>query len=127
MTKYIAFLLFLISFSSVAQDKKCSEFRTGEFIYPSNENKVSIRKESVQESYNDGKLEATWKVSWLNECKYELVCEKVLMEDSPFQIGDKIVATILNTDSKCYTFSLIVYNSENPKGFEIPNGTMCKK
>lgn len=125
--KYIILILLTISFSSYGQHKKCHEFKTGEFVYPNLQSKISLRHETIQESYNNGKLEAVWKVKWLNECEYELICEKVLTDNVPFKIGDRMAVTILETDSNCYTFSLIVYNELYPKGFKIPNGKMCRK
>ncbi|NMH27138.1 hypothetical protein [Flavobacterium silvaticum] len=125
--KNMLFLLALLPLLSAAQTVSCSDYKTGEFVYPNNANKVSLRKETTQESYNDGKLEAVWNVKWLSDCKYELVCTKRLKDDSPFQLGDKMVATILETDDSCYTFSLTVFNSLHPEGFEVPNGKMCRK
>jgi len=127
MFKKICFIFCLVTFSSFGQNKICEDYRVGEFIYPNNPNKLSVRKESTQESYIDGKLVMLWKVNWINDCTYEIICEKVLDETLPIQVGDRIVTTILETDSKCYQFSLVYYNSEFPNGLQVPNGGMCKK
>lgn len=128
MFKKICFIFCLVAFSSFGQNKNCEDFKVGEFVYPGNPNKLSVRKDSVQESYNNGKLEMLWSVKWINDCTYEMVCQKVFSENIPIKVGDRIVTTILETDSKCYKFSYIVYNAYYPNGFVSPeNGNMCKK
>jgi hypothetical protein len=128
--RLLFFLLLSISafaISSKSQTLECNKFKSGKFYYPTIPDKISWRKDSVQESYNKGELEMIWKVKWINECKYELKCERVLLEPYLIKKGDRIVATITNTDEDCFTISLIFYNESNPQGKTIPGGDMCIK
>lgn len=128
MIKKIFFVLVLISFVCFGQNKNCEDFKTGDFVYPDNPNKLSVRKGTLQESYSNGKLEMLWKVNWINDCMYEMICQKVYNDNIPIKVGDRIVTTILEADSKCYKFSFIIYNSFYPNGYDKPDfGEMCKK
>lgn len=126
MNKIIFSILFcLCFFSFYAQQVECSKFENGSFIYPKLEGKKSVRKGSVQKSYTDGKLEMIWKVKWLSECKYELICKKVINKEYLFQKGDKISCTIIETEGNCLYIANIFYNSINPNGVEVPTAYMC--
>lgn len=128
MFRKICFIFCLVACSSFAQTKNCEEYKFGEFVYPDNPNKVSVRKDTIQESYNNGKLEMQWKITWINDCTYEMVCQKVFNPSIPIKIGDRIVTTIIETDAKCYKFTYVVYNEFYPNGFVSPEpGKMCRK
>jgi hypothetical protein len=125
--KYFIIFLFLICLNSnlYSQSLDCLKYKTGKFGYPELPGKISWRKNSVQESYNNGILEMLWKVKWLSECQYQLTCEKLFVNKYPIKVGDKIIATIISTDENCFTTQSIYYNAENPKGLKIPESTMC--
>ena len=110
-----------------SQTLNCKKFKTGTFYYPSLREKISIRQDSIQESYTNGKLEMVWKVKWIDDCKYEMICDKILADNLPIKKGDRIVATIINTDENCYSASLIFYTAEYPEGEKLPGGTLCTK
>lgn len=117
----------LLALTSYSQTINCKKFIEGTFYYPTLPNKISIRKDSIQESYNNGKLEMVWKVKWLNECEYELTCQQVLVDPYPIKKNDKIVATIVQTEGDFFTTTIIFYNEDNPNGQPIPSGPMCVK
>lgn len=117
--------LLMYSFSMQAQTLDCAKFKTGKFQYPGLEDKYSVRNETTQLSYNHGNLEMIWKVKWLNECEYELTCMKVLVKPYPIFKGDKIHATIIQTEGDCFTTKIIFYNKEYPKGQTFPQAQMC--
>ena len=117
----------ILSITGNSQTLYCKKFKTGTFYYPGMSEKISIRKDSIQESYNNGKLEMIWKVNWINDCKYEMICDKILANNFLIKKGDRIVATIINTDENCYTASLIFYTAENPEGEMLPGGSLCIK
>ena len=124
----VAFLFACISFSVQSQTPDCKKFKTGKFYYPALQgNKISLRKDSIQESYNDGKLEMVWKVKWLSECQYEMTCIQVVPDPYPIKVGDRIVATIIKTEGDCFTTSLMFYYAEKPEGVMIPPAEMCIK
>lgn len=118
-------VLICMAFKSNSQMVECEKFKTGKFIYPSIPNVVSLRKESTQESYRNGKLEMIWTVKWLTECQYEMICEKIFVDPCPIKKGDRIVATIVKTEGDCFTATLMIYNDNFPKGMSIPGGPMC--
>ncbi|MCB4800275.1 hypothetical protein [Neotamlana laminarinivorans] len=68
-----------------------------------------------------------WKVIWINNCEYDLVCEKILVEDYPVKIGDRINVKITEILDKCYKSDLTAFNEDNPNGFKVPSGLLCKK
>jgi hypothetical protein len=117
----------LLALTSNSQTINCKKFKEGTFYYPTLPNKISVRKDSIQESYNNGKLEMVWKVKWINECEYELTCQQVLVEPYSIKKNDKIVAKIVNTEEDCFTTTIIIYNEVNPNGQPIPSGQMCVK
>ena len=130
MGRQITFITLLLAFFAVtsnAQTLDCKKFRTGKFYYPGLPDKISLRKDSTQESYDNGKLEMLWKVKWLSECEYELTCEQVFEDPYPIKKGDRIVATIVKTEDDCFTTSIMFYNEANPEGQAIPSGEMCIK
>jgi hypothetical protein len=116
----------VFSFDSNAQ-VNCQKFKNGTFCYPSMPGKISVRKDSIQESYNDGRLEMLWKVNWLSECKYEMVCLKIFVDTYEIDVGDRIVAEIIETDESCFNTSLTVYPKGQTEGVIIPGGPMCIK
>jgi hypothetical protein len=126
MKKTLALFVFiLLAFACQAQQPDCAKFENGSFVYPTLPGKVSVRKQSVQESYNNGNLEMIWKVKWLSSCEYEMTCQKVLVNNIPVKKGDKIVTTIIATEGDCYTYTSILYNADYPKGFKTPASQLC--
>lgn len=127
--KKITLLLITILFTltSYSQELNCEKFKNGLFYYPTLPGKTSLRKDSIQESYNNGKLEMIWKVSWLSECEYEITCNKVLNDSIPIKKGDRIVAKIIETEKECFTYTLKFYNSDNPQGVQYPSSVLCLK
>lgn len=121
----LLFLLFSSALIGYSQTPDCIKFKTARFSYRGVPNKTSLRKDSTQESFNHGKLEMLWKIKWLSECQYEMTCEKMLVVNSPIEVGDRILATIIKTEGECYTASSTYYNKANPRGIINPEGKMC--
>lgn len=121
----IFFSILAICTTMFAQSPNCSKYRTGKFGYPELPGKISLRKDSVQESYNNGKLEMLWEVKWISECQYQLTCVKLFSDKYPINVGDKILATIISTDENCFTAETIYYDAKNPKGIAMPTLPMC--
>ena len=123
--------LLIISIFSVfnlfSQELDCNLFKNGTFYYSDLNDKFSVRTDSIQESYNKDKLEMIWKVIWVNDCEYDLVCEKILVKGYPIKFGDRINVKITETIGECYKSSLTVFNGDNPNGFKVPSGILCKK
>lgn len=113
--------------TATSQTVDCKKFKTGSFYYPNNSGKLSVRKESTQESYNNGKLEMLWDVKWLSDCKYEMTCTKILVDPFPLKVGDRIVTTITKTDGDCFTTSSVLYSTAFPDGSSPAVGDMCIK
>lgn len=120
-------LLFAILISNMtnAQTPDCKKYRTGRFSYPELPGKTSLRKDSVQESYNNGKLEMIWKVRWITDCQYELTCIKLFTDEYPIKIGDRILTIILSTDETCYTSASKYFTEKNPEGIAMPAAPLC--
>jgi len=124
-TLFTVFIALSLSTTMFGQSLDCRKFKTGKFGYPELPGKISLRKASVQESYNNGKLEMLWEVKWISECQYQLTCIKLFNNNYPIKVGDKILATIISTDENCFTAETIYYNNENPNGIPMPQAPMC--
>lgn len=118
-------MLFLSVSTYNAQTLDCPKFKEGKFSYSNHYGKISLREGNTQKSFTDGKLQAIWKVVWISECEYELICKKVIDKSMPFKKGDRIVATIIETEEHCYTTSNVLYNDQNPRGISVSNSTLC--
>ena len=118
----LTFSFLFYSLSSFSQKLNCEKFRNGEFYYPSLPNKITIRKDSIQGSYDNGNLKIMWDVFWKNDCEYEIVCTKVYDKNLPVEIGDKIFVKIVSTKKKCYYSELTVFNKSFPDGMILPDG-----
>lgn len=109
-----------------SQKLDCSKFKNGKFASPAFSNEYSIRKDSIEESYMDGKLQTVWSVKWLNDCKIEKICVKNFGSEY-VKIGDKSISEITYTDDECVTFSILYFNEENPKGMDFQRGLCLQK
>jgi hypothetical protein len=125
---FIATLLFSLTVlfaEGQAAALDCEKFKTGKFVYPELNNKYSLRTATTQESYNNGKLELVWNIVWFSACEYEITCSKVLVANSPFTPGDRIHATILETNGNCYKVATTVYTKQTPDGLVNVEAVMC--
>ena len=125
MRFFFTFLILLLGSSMYAQSPDCKKFKTGKFGYPTMPGKISLRRDDVQESYNNGKLEMKWKVKWISDCQYELTCIKMLVDSYPIAVGDRILSTIVSTDQDCFTHESVFFNKQNPDGVVMPAAAMC--
>lgn len=122
-------LLLLLGFAGQSQTPDCQRFKDGSFYYPDLPGGLSVRKGNMQRSIHNGKLQMVWKVDWLDDCTYEMECKGVVPtdEDFPMKVGDRIIATIIETDEECYLTEIVIYNEESPEGEKVPNGIMCRQ
>lgn len=112
-----------------AQNNDCVKFKNGTFYYPSMPDKISKRTGTIQKSYSNEKLEATWSVKWITDCEYDLVCVEVLDDASNFIVGTKIHVEIVSSVKNCYYSMLTIYNNDFPNGYSVPGGPfpLCRK
>lgn len=126
MKKTLVFVLCLLGSFAYSQKLDCTAFKNGKFAAPAFPNEYSIRKDSIQESYMNGKLETVWSIKWLTECKFEAICIK--NNGSEYvKLGDRSVSEIIYTDEDCVTLSILYYNEENPKGMDFTRGLCHQK
>lgn len=125
--KRLAFYLLLIPFINNAQESDCSTMKTGTFTYLEIPGKISVRTEKEQLSYNNGNLEYIWNVTWISECEYEIILKKILIKDSPFKKGDRIVTNIINVEGKCYSFTFSYYQKGEDTPVKEGEGKLCKE
>lgn len=119
---HLFFTLSLVLFTSVlsAQDNKsktqttlkCSDFRTGEFIYLDEFTNVKvIREKKFQtEDSPDGNLKL--KIKWLSDCVYTLTFVSTTREDNAPIIGQTIYCEIILIDEDVITVSCEINNSK---------------
>jgi hypothetical protein len=100
-----------------SQSLDCAKYKNIKFYNPANPNRYSVRKDSIQEVFSNGKLEIVWGVKWRSECEYEMVCVKNL-GNAPIIPGNKVICTIISSENECFTVSGIFYSEEFPNGDE---------
>jgi len=98
MKQTISMFILLLTLSSFAQEKNCSDFKVGKFTYsdPDYADLITVRTDSLQtDSYPKMGWEMTSSVEWLTDCKYEL--EYIKANDSKMEslIGTKYVIEII--------------------------------
>ena len=119
----------LFPFISYCQTLDCTKFKTGEFYYPQIPNAgYSVRNEDKQISYYmpSGAI-VTYKVEWMDVCKFKLVYDKTEGAESRNKVGDTIFCEIVETTDECYKFKAIAFSVDYPEGKQYPNGEMCFK
>jgi len=107
MNKLISTLILLITLSSCIQEKKCSEFRTGEFTYTDNANQLLkvVRTDVVQIEINPKTgVEIHTLIDWTSKCEFTLTYAKILNhpDDVSNIIGKKIYVKIIEINGNRY-------------------------
>lgn len=95
---FIFGLLFLINFSAFAQEKKCSDFKIGNFKYSKEEyKKYKVeRHNSIQietDTITGVKMEGS--INWKSDCEYELTYTKVSEPKYAKALGQKLKVEII--------------------------------
>jgi len=102
MKNLLTLIILFLTLSSCAQEKKCSDFRTGEFRYVK-ENMPSkiIRTDSLQVETNpNDKIVLKTSIEWKSECEYVMTYSEILNhpKDVSGVIGKKIYCEIIETN-----------------------------
>lgn len=126
MKQIAIFILLLIGSIGFSQSLDCSKIKNGKFYHSEFPDRVTIRKDNIQENYNNGVLELVWNVIWTSECQFEIICTQSI-GNSFIAVGDKIVGTITNIDNECYTCKRTFYSKVFPDGDQNPSTTFCFK
>ena len=108
----------------LSQSLECEKFRNGKFVYPNLPGNLSVRKGDTQKSYSNGKLQAIWKVDWLDECTIQLTCKKITGDALNFKKGDRIYSEIISIDGDCMSIRAFLFQGEQRKSIGV-TGTMC--
>lgn len=96
--KFIVGFILLISLSGFAQEKKCSDFKIGNFNYSKHEykrykvaryNSTQIETDSITGIIMEGSI------SWKSDCEYELIYTKVSEPKYANVIGQKLKVEII--------------------------------
>jgi len=121
MVKNIIISFVLLSFVSCYEpERKCSDFKNGEFSFTTNINGKEnttrfIRTDTIEVDYFNGKTD-TSSVRWINDCEYivKKAAPKNIAEEKSIHM--KILATTKNT----YTFEYsIVGDPKKSKGIAL--------
>ncbi|MGH1387785.1 hypothetical protein [Kordia sp.] len=98
MKQILMIVTLLLTLTAFAQEKKCSDFKVGEFTYsdPDYADLITIRTDSFQtDSYPKIGLKTVSKVTWLTDCKYEIEYVEVSDPKMESLIGVKFVIEII--------------------------------
>ncbi len=99
MKNFFIFLILFLPFCSSAQEKNCTDFKTGKFIYVDKKMPVEIiRTDSLQtETDQNDKIIVKTTIEWTSECKYVMTYSEILnyKKDVSGIIGKKIYCEIL--------------------------------
>lgn len=104
-------------------------FKTGAFYYPDIENRGEIiREKNYQKAYFDEeKMWVYWKISWQDDCSYELTFWKAENDNGYFKVGDRIFVRITAIDKKCYSFISVFYSDKSNEPYQDVSAKMCLK
>jgi len=125
MSKVCIIVLFLLCGEMYSQQKDslldCSKFHVGKFIYTQVQGGYSLRSKKKQISYYKEGWTATFKIKWLEECKFTLTFVKTSSPNmKTFSKGDVLFVTIDSVEGDCYTFTV------EAQGKKLPPTQMCK-
>ena len=105
----ILIILFFISFPILASAQlDCSLFKEGRFIYPETPGVMTVRKGLKQKSILRGKVMATWKVEWIDDCTFTLTCKKVKKSMPPIQKGDVLHCEMIHIQGTCFEVKVLL-------------------
>jgi len=121
MKNIIFFALMLLGTLSYAQKLDCSKFKNGKFGAAAFPDEYVVRKDSIQNSYMNGKVETVWTLKWLSECKVEAVCIKNFGAQN-VEVGDRFISEIFDIYDDCCTVTMLYFNKENPNGIDFTRG-----
>ena len=102
MKKLFSITILLLTLNGCAQEKKCTDFKTGEFVYldKTRPEKV-VRTEFLQiETNPETGIEIHSSIEWTSDCNYVMTYKKILNhpKDVSGIIGKKIYIKILETN-----------------------------
>jgi hypothetical protein len=104
------FIIVATTFSAIAQEKKCVDFKTGKFVIKDSKNGTSYitRTDKYQiESLGDKKTEIKFNVNWINDCTYELTpADKKAIKTLKIKPDDKLTVEIVSTSEYGYTIKV---------------------
>ena len=102
MKNLILILILNLTLNSCAQEKKCSDFKNGKFVYAEkNRPEKIVRDNDMQIETNPlTGVEIHTSIIWETECKYVMTYKKILNhpKDISSVIGKKIFVEILETN-----------------------------
>lgn len=124
MKKQLLILLLLAASIGYSQTPDCSKLKNIKAYNPDYPKKTFVIKGATQESFDNGVLQMVWSLKWLSDCEYEVTCVKKLAE-SPIEVGDKIVMTIISIDGDCFTMKRTFHAKNFPDGDVDPENTYC--
>ncbi len=123
--KLLIALLFALSLPTISQAQlDCSKFKNGRFIYPTQKDVVSERKNKIQKSISKGKVVAIWKVDWIDDCSYTLTCKKLKAPLEPFEVGDVLTCKIIGIQDECINVEILFERNGNNMMPKM-TGEMC--
>ncbi|NHM05205.1 hypothetical protein [Flavobacterium celericrescens] len=107
MTKKIYSFLLFILLLSCANEKKCSDFKTGNFIYvnPNFSDWKVTRNDSIQTETNIANgLEVSGKITWKSDCEFEVAYVKTNHPKLQKMIGKKVEIKIIGISNDTITY-----------------------
>lgn len=123
--KLLIALLLTLYLPTISQAQlDCPKFKNGRFIYPTQKDVVSERKNNIQKSISKGKVIAIWKVDWIDDCSYTLTCKKLKAPMEPFQKGDVLKCKIIGIQDECINVQ-IIYERDGMLMMPEMTGEMC--
>jgi len=106
MKKAIPIVILLITLYSCSQEKKCTDFKVGKFVYSDpnySEWKVNRTDSTQTEISTKSGIEIYSSIKWISDCKYILTYQKVLNSEVKNIIGKTIEVEIIKTKLDRYT------------------------
>ena len=130
--RIVVFGWFFINVFSFSQGIKCSDFKNGVFIVPTDTEGGDpyriIRKDSLQTEIDSKGVKIYSIITWLNECSYILKYDENRMELKDYQkqinnVGGLIV-NVTKTKGNCFYFTSKIKGEVESERID---GVMCKE
>ena len=102
MKNLILILILYLTLNSCTQEKNCTDFKIGKFVYAEkNRPEQIVRNDDIQIEINpETGVEIYTKIEWRSDCEYVMTYEKILNhpKDMSYVIGKQIFVEIMEIE-----------------------------
>jgi len=132
ISRTIIFGLFLIGLSSCSQELKCTDFKKGTFIVPSDTEETApyriIRNDTLQTEIDSEGVKRYSKLKWINDCSYIITYNADKMQLNDFQkevnnVGG-IIVKVTKIEGNCFYYTSNIKGDDDSQRID---GVICRE